>query len=194
MIVAMILVAAVGAVAYFWIGHQWQAWSKKKADIVNVEKRIYEAKKNIDDANKQSDTLDDIRSGTEEMESKLPTGDILSWLIAEFGRIASRYQLKPPEVQTSSSLLYGKKGKDDKSSPTPGYKVLAYKVLMVGDYHKCGMFVRDVENEYPLFEISKLEVLGDPKDPKEQKVTFTVEVLTLEDKPKIQPEKPQTTK
>jgi len=86
-------------------------------------------------------------------ETKMPTGNVETWLVKELSDIASRHQL----TLLNTALLPIKSLSDFKFKNQP-YQLEGFHLDFKGEFNQIGSFIKDVENSMPMIEVNDISI------------------------------------
>lgn len=160
------------AIYFLWIGTQWTKWLHIQTEIKRARQQIEKASQVIAEAEKRKFELLRFRQDLEKIEKKLPPrDDPYSWVVKELAAQSDRHNLPHPGIKKSSPLL--RINKED----FVGYKASSFNVVLNAGYDEGAELIQDLENEYPLSELTKLEIKPGSVGPLYLSMDFIIEML-----------------
>lgn len=119
--------------------------------------------------------LDSARRQIEDMEAKMPTGDVYRWAIRSITSLQTNNveiaNLEPPRIGESSIL------------PKVAYKTALMSVHGTAHYHDFGKFLANLENSFPHMRLQRLELepsqFGEATSAGQEQLNFKLEILAL---------------
>jgi hypothetical protein len=119
--------------------------------------------------------LDSARRQIENMEAKMPTGDVYRWAIRSITSLQTNNveiaNLEPPRLGESSIL------------PKVPYKTALMSVNGTAHYHDFGRFLANLENSFPHMRLQRLELeptqFGEVTTAGQEQLNFKLEILAL---------------
>jgi len=119
--------------------------------------------------------LDSARQQIENMEAKMPSGDVYRWAIRSMASLQTNKvdiaNLEPPRLAESSIL------------PKVPYKTAILSVNGTAHYHDFGRFLADMENSFPHMRLQRLELeptqFGEAANAGQELLNFKLEIVAL---------------
>jgi hypothetical protein len=111
-------------------------------------------------------------------EEGMAPRDMIKWFDDTLAGFNSPYQVKITEIATPKIVEAG-------LLPRFAYKAAEFTVRAVADYNELGRFVRDLENQFPLFRVQDLsielnrEVAKESKPKESQKLKVEMKIVVL---------------
>lgn len=142
----------------------------------DAQTALTKARKQVNDATRVKSALEADQRRLEEIETKIPIGDPYRWLVKAFGEFpaASRVTIANIDApHVSESTIY----------PKVPYKSATFVLNGAGYYHDFGLFLADLENEFPHMRVRRLELSpaypGTADSPEAEKLNFQLELMIL---------------
>jgi hypothetical protein len=170
------LAIACAAVWFLLIDAARATLKKRQQARSETQAKLDASRKQMNAALRTKEAFAANQQRLEDIESKMPVGDPYRWLVKAFAEFpgASRVaiaNIEPPHV--SESVIY----------PKVPYRAANFSISGTGFYEDFGLFLAELENEFPLMRVRHLELSpaypGTADSDEAEKLTFQVELLVL---------------
>ena len=162
---------------WFVLVRPQQATLKKKFSLIrDAKEKAQIGGHNVELIEKYKSALQIGQRNLNQLESKMPMGDVYRWIIRMFSEAdkSSNVEISnfdPPQVSEANPL-----------SRTQ-YRVASFSIAGLASYHDFGTYLAKLENSYPNLRIQKLDLeparLGDANSEDAEKLNFRIEVTLL---------------
>src|SRR5688500_7339073 len=136
------LAIACAAVWFRLIDSARASLKKHQQTRSDVQTALDKARKQMNAAMRTKEALAASRQRLEDIEAKIPVGDPYRWLVKAFAQFpgASRVAIGNIEApHVSESVIY----------PTVPYRAANFSISGTGFYEDFGLFLAELENEFP---------------------------------------------
>jgi hypothetical protein len=162
--VVIVTLIALGAMANFWIGHQWSIWSSSRDEIAKLGGEIDELQAVAQEEASNTELRDRIEAFITAQRQRMISGDPFSWVVREVSLLAEKHPVRVTGMRPGGGAPNLQRSK---------YEIFIAILEVSGSYDNLGLFVRDFENKFPTSQIRSLEMTA--LDPSRSQCRVTLE-------------------
>ncbi len=158
--------------------------SMQQRSLMETAKKYAEHEIKLGNAERLVGNADQIEKGLEvatanlkAIESRMPSGDIYSWIILTVNNFKDKYQVEIPQFSREVPTDVGIYAKFP-------YRAASFTLRGTAHFHKLGEFIADFENTFPYMRLQNLELepasaSNASAQEDQEKLAFKVDVVTL---------------
>jgi Tfp pilus assembly protein PilO len=143
-LVCIITLCTVVATTQFYVLKSWTAWRDTKSRITKLNEQIQDTEHKVKQAAQNEAYREQVRSFAETQQAGMVSGDPFAWVVREISLLAEKHPVHVLGLHPG-----------DKPDSTGKTKYLTYntRIEVTGTYDQIGVFIRDLENQFPTGEI-----------------------------------------
>jgi len=167
-LVNVVTLVVVAIVWRFYTGAQWARWNGNKMEIATLEIQVKEAEMDAQKTVESQEARRQISAFVQTQQNTMVTGDLFAWAVREISLLGEQHALRIVSLRPLGITPHRKKTR---------YEVFTVGIELAGGYDEIGLFVRDMENQFPTAEVRSMEMTGGEIAGRERHANINVELL-----------------
>lgn len=170
-LVYLVSVFAMAAAWMLLVRSQQEKLKQMAVETANIEEQIDGTRRLVEQREEFARTRERLQEELSGREDGMAYGDRFFWFVNMLNKFKANYAVDIPQISPETLGQVG-------LFPEFPYEAATFKVSGSGTFYDFGRFLRDFENQHPLFQIQNLALEPDSA-PGSEKVNFRMDVVTL---------------
>ncbi len=170
-LVYLVSVFAMAAAWMLLVRSQQEKLKQMAVETANIEEQIDGTRRLVEQREEFARKRERLQEELSGREDGMAYGDRFFWFVNMLNKFKANYAVDIPQISPETLGPVG-------LFPEFPYQAATFKVSGSGTFYDFGRFLRDFENQHPLFQIQNLALEPDSA-PGSEKVNFRMDVVTL---------------